>query len=235
VIGEVATPVRHHPREATLVAHAAGILGPTAGLVVDAHLARCAGCRATLRLAMELGGALLAGLPATPLAPDAWERVMERIDEQARAAPGDEGGGTAGEPAAARTPPAAAAAVELPAALRGLLRSARLRWLAPGVRHAVLLRERGGGGGTLRLLRVRPGTALPRHGHRGAELTCVLEGAFSDEEGRYGPGDLAEAGEDTTHRPIAEGLADCVCLVATEGRLRFGGPLGALFGAVTRL
>ena len=73
----------------------------------------------------------------------------------------------------------------------------RLRWLAPGVRHAVLLRGRTEG--TLRLLRVRPGTALPRHAHRGTELTLVLEGAFADETGRHGPYDLVEVeGEKAT-------------------------------------
>ena len=108
----------------------------------------------------------------------------------------------------------------------------RLRWLAPGLRHAVLLR--GPADGTLRLLRVRPGTALPHHAHRGTELTLVLEAAFADETGRHGSGDLVEVEGEESHRPVAEGPADCVCLVATEGRLRFGGLLGALFGAVQR-
>ena len=83
----------------------------------------------------------------------------------------------------------------------------------------------GRGGGTLRLLRVRPGAAIPRHAHRGAELTLVLEGAFADETGRYGPGDLAEAEAEVSHRPVAEGPADCVCLVAAEGL-----PCGSAWG-----
>ena len=82
---------------------------------------------------------------------------------------------------------------------------------------------------------VPPGIALPRHAHRGAELTLVLEGAFVDETGRHGPGDLVEVDGEESHRPVAEGTADCVCLIATEGRLRFGGLLGALFGAVARV
>ena len=110
---------------------------------------------------------------------------------------------------------------------------ARLRWLAPGLRHAVLLR--GPESGTLRLLRVAPGTALPRHSHRGTELTLVLAGAFAEETGRYGPGDLAEVGEAVSHRPMAEGPEDCVCLVATQGRLRFGALLGRIFGALARI
>jgi putative transcriptional regulator len=168
-------------------------------------------------LAEAVGGALLDELPPTPLAPGALQRVTERL--------GGDAGGPARAPEAQRTSAYHAEAAAVPLGLR----DARLRWLAPGLRHAVLLR--GPTDGTLRLLRVRPGTALPRHAHRGTELTLVLEGAFSDETGRYGPGDLAEVEGETSHRPVAEQGADCVCLIATEGRLRFGGLLGTLFGA----
>ena len=220
--GSGAPAIRRHPSEATLVAHAAGTLWVAARPVVQGHLDLCAHCRAAFALAEAVGGALLDELPPTPLAPDALRRVSERLGAEA---------GVPAQPAPPRepttvgTPPA-----ELPHGWRDL----RLRWLAPGVRHAVLLRG-GPADGTLRLLRVRPGTALPRHAHRGTELTLVLEGAFRDEMGLHGPGDLAEVEGEESHRPVAEGTADCVCLIATEGRLRFGGPLGALFGAVARV
>jgi putative transcriptional regulator len=175
---------------------------------------------------LAVGGRLLEALPPTPLAPGALGRALDRLEAPGDAPPGVGGGG--GVPAEEPSPDAG----ELPPpALRALLRGARPRWLAPGLRQAVLLR---GPGGTLRLLRVRPGTALPRHGHGGAELTVVVEGAFADETGRYGPGDLAEADEGVEHRPVAEGPSDCVCLVASRGRLRFGGPVGWLLGALVR-
>ncbi len=143
-------------------------------------------------------------------------------------------GGRAGAPAQPAASLAPAAVAEEAATSPPGLRDVRLRWLAPGVRHAVLLRG-GPADGTLRLLRVKPGVAMPRHAHRGTELTLVLEGAFSDETGRHGPGDLVEMEGEESHRPVAEGTADCVCLIATQGRLRFGGLLGALFGAVARV
>lgn len=211
--GGTDTVIRHHPSEATLVGYAAGALWEAARPVVAAHLARCPDCRAKLELAEAVGGLLLDDLPPTPLAPGALRRAMERLDD-------------------APEPAAGSAAEPLAAMLRGLgLPVRRPRWLAPGLRHAVLLRGGPGrGGGTLRLLRVRPGAAIPRHAHRGVELTLVLEGAFADETGRYGPGDLAEAEAEVSHRPVAEGPADCVCLVAAEGLPRFGGLLGRLFG-----
>ena len=202
------------------MAHAAGTLWAAAKPVVQGHLDICGHCRAAFGLAEAVGGALLDELPPTPLSPDALRRVTERL------------GGRAGAPAQPAAFPAPAAVAEEAATspLAGLS-GVRLRWLAPGVRHAVLLRG-GPTDGTLRLLRVRPGTALPRHAHRGAELTLVLEGAFSDETGRHGPGDLVEVEGEESHRPVAEEAGDCVGLVATEGRLRFGGLFGTVFGAV---
>jgi putative transcriptional regulator len=213
--------IRRHPSEATLVAHAAGTLWVAAKPVVQGHLDLCEHCRVAFGLAEAVGGALLDELPPAPLSLDALRRVTERL------------GGRAGTPAQPAASPDPAAVVEQAATPSPGLRDARLRWLVPGVRHAVLLR--GPTEGTLRMLRVRPGTALPRHAHRGTELTLVLEGAFSDETGRHGPGDLVEVEGEESHRPVAEGTADCVCLIATEGRLRFGGLLGALFGAVARV
>ena len=211
--------IRRHPTEATLVAHAAGTLWSAARPVVQGHLEVCARCRATLALAEAVGGALLDELPPTPLAPGALQRVSQRLR------------GGVGRPSAPG--PALAATGAGPRVPPHGLRDVRLRWLAPGVKHAVLLR--GPADGTLRLLRVKPGTALPRHAHRGTELTLVLEGAFTDELGRHGPGDLVEVEGQASHRPVAEGRTDCVCLVAAEGRLRFGGLLGAIFGAVARV
>ena len=219
-----AAGIRSHPSEATLATYAAGALWKAAEPVVRGHLDLCPRCRAAFRLAEAVGGAMLDALPPTPLAPDALRRVSERLGDRA---------GACARPATAMPGASADGGTEA-ATVAALLRDARLRWLAPGVRHAVLLRG-GPADGTLRLLRVRPGTALPRHAHRGTELTLALEGAFSDDTGRHGPGDLVEVEGAASHRPVAEGAEDCVCLVATEGRLRFKGPLGALFGAIARI
>lgn len=209
--------VRHHPSGETLHAHAVGALWTAAGPVVAAHVERCPACRAQAALAEAVGGSLLDGLPPSPLAPDALRRTMAQLGDAA-------------------LPPAAAGVADgggggLAEALRRLgLPFPPLRWVAPGLRHAVVARDPGPSGGTLRLLRVRPGSAIVRHAHAGAELTCVLEGAFADETGRYGPGDLAEADASVSHRPVAEGPQDCVCLVASQGGVRLGGLFGRLVG-----
>jgi putative transcriptional regulator len=214
--------IQHHPSEATLLAFASGTLWPAGRLILRAHLAKCSRCRADVGLAEAIGGTLLDGLPPAPLGPNAFGRLMERLDGEhcstSRELP-------VGRPDSPGLLVSAAPLAELA--------SARLRWLAPGLRHAVLLR--GSEEGTLRLLRAAPGTALPSHTHNGAELTLVIDGAFSDGLSRYSPGDLAEAEEGVFHQPIAEGRVDCVCLIATEGRLRFDGWLYRLFGTLARV
>jgi len=65
------------------------------------------------------------------------------------------------------------------------------------------------------------GIAVPDHGHRGTELTLVLQGAFTDSTDHFGPGDIEIADEDLDHTPIADDGMDCICLAATDAPLRF--------------
>jgi putative transcriptional regulator len=52
-------------------------------------------------------------------------------------------------------------------------------------------------------------------------MTLVLQGAFRDETGRFGPGDVEIADDTLEHVPVAEPGAVCICLAATEAPLRF--------------
>jgi putative transcriptional regulator len=87
-----------------------------------------------------------------------------------------------------------------------------------GVKQAVL---RTSPDASARLLYIPAGAAVPDHGHRGTELTLVLQGAFVDEVDRFGPGDIEIANEDLDHTPVADIGADCICLAATDAPLRF--------------
>ena len=206
---------RHHPSEPTLLAHATGRLELAASLVVEAHLGVCPECCRSVSVMEALGGLLLDDLPPTPLAPGALERATARLGEappERRTQAPPTGHGHTGS-------------ITLPPPLRGL-RVGRLRRIGPGILHAVLLRAPGRS--TLHLLRGEPGASLPLHTHRGTELAYVIAGAFEDELGRFGPGDVEEADTDVTHHQVVTGPADCICLLATTGRLRFTGVLARL-------
>lgn len=84
----------------------------------------------------------------------------------------------------------------------------------------------------VRLLKLPVGWRAPEHVHGGDELTLVLSGAFRDEVGRYGAGQVCHAASGHRHRPIVDGDADCLCLVVEFGPLRPTNPALSLAGAV---
>jgi len=202
----------HHPSEATLLAYAAGGLGEGSSLVVACHLAFCTDCRGSVADGEAIGGSLLEDLAPAELDRGARERMLNLID---KALP------TRG-PAAPR-PRAADPLVPAPLAayLGGGLEAVHWRTLAPGLRQFEVVPHDLMGGANLRLLRIGPGKKLPRHSHTGTELTLVLSGAYSDELGRFDRGDVAETDDDIVHEPVSAGGEDCICLISTEGPLKF--------------
>jgi len=80
------------------------------------------------------------------------------------------------------------------------------------------------------LMWIRAGRTLPTHTHEGVELTLVLDGAFNDVRGRYGPGDISVADDSLVHRPVAENARPCVALSVLEAPIKFRGSLPRLIG-----
>jgi Anti-sigma factor len=72
-----------------------------------------------------------------------------------------------------------------------------------------------------RLLRLRPKTAAPAHGHGGLGADLVLRGAFEDERGAFRRGQLAVREPGDRHQPVVISDEACVCLVGEESH-RFG-------------
>lgn len=208
---------KHHPSDALLFAHGAGSLPEGLSLALACHFALCPLCRSAADDVDAVGGVLLDGLAPEALGADALERALAALD---------------GDRCDVAAPAETAVAVEpwVPEPLAGYLgASGRPRWqrLGPGIRR-VSLRPRSRQGGSVQLFRIAPGTTLPHHGHGSLELTLVLAGSFADEFGRYGPGDIAEADATMRHQPIADSHEDCVCLIATDAKLRFTGLVGRL-------
>ena len=109
----------------------------------------------------------------------------------------------------------------------------RRRWAAPGIWVAPVAGGRRGPRGYL--LRVAAGMSMPRHTHRGAEMVCILKGAFLDRGETFAPGDLCETDESVVHKPAAHAVGECVCLVAVENSLVTLDWLGKLFQPLVRI
>jgi putative transcriptional regulator len=199
--------IRHHLSDALLMAYSAGQLPEAFGLAVATHVSLCDECRARLGSFDAVGGTLLEESGGTELGEGSLAATMARI--------------RAGAPASRQPAPRAPGAV-FPAPLRdyvgGDLDAVRWRAVGGGVRQAILPTDRAA---SARLLYIPGGQAVPDHGHRGTELTLVLQGAFRDEVDRFARGDIEIATEELEHTPVAEEGPPCICLAATDAPLRF--------------
>lgn len=210
------TTIAHHPDDATLMGFAAGTLAEPLAAVVAAHAAMCGRCRRELADLNLLGGALLDGHVGTPAVGAAPSRLPRR--EASAGAPLASGYGL--EPRE-RLP--------APIAVAYGLSFDRIPWrrLAPGILHHRLALT-AGIEGDLRLLKIAAGRRMPDHGHGGAELTLVLDGAYGDATGDYRRGDLQDVDENVAHTPVADRATGCICLIASERPARFRSLVGRL-------
>lgn len=199
--------IRHHLSDPLLVAYAAGTLSEAFNLVVATHLSLCDECRARAGAFEAVGGALLDAGNETAMDAQALDRALARIDGSSPP-----------------TQPEARAAGIFPAPLAGYVGGdlASVRWqrIGGGVRQAILPT---GKGAVARLVFIPAGKAVPDHGHRGIELTLVLQGAFADERDRFDRGDVEISDDAVVHTPAALAGQDCICLTAAEAPLRFRG------------
>ena len=211
--------ISHHPPEELLADFAAGNLEEAHQLVVGVHVAGCPRCARFVRAIEQLAGAAMEDVEPVPIAPDAFDRVMSRIHL------------SPAETAAPRL--TSDIDHDLPPALRNY-RIGKRRRVAPGLSMRPIELS-GSGSARAFLLRSAPGSRMLEHTHTGTELTLVLEGSFSHEGGRFGPGDFDYGDDEVDHRPIVGDEGPCLCLVAMTGDLRMNGFLGRLIGPFVRL
>jgi putative transcriptional regulator len=179
------------------------------------------------------GGAMFEALEAAPLAGNAFDKLMARVEADAapRAANGN------AKPI--RTAPAAGgnSATVLPRPLRdylgGDLDAFKWRRMARGVDYVDV--PVAAEGRRARLLRIAPGTRVPTHGHGGEEMTMVLAGGYTDAGASFARGDVQSADETTVHQPVADPGEPCICLTVTRGPLMPTGVLSLLTKIFPRL
>jgi putative transcriptional regulator len=193
----------HHPSDDILTAYSAGALEAGFGLVVGAHVEQCAHCRGRVGAMEAASGAALQTLERAEVSSDALDKVMARLGE--REAP----------KAQARKP------------LLERLPLKPKKWVAPGVWVAAVDTPHAPNN-RVYLLRVAAGAPTARHEHSGAEFCTVLTGAYRDDLGLFRAGDFAAADANLNHQPMIQGDEACICLFATEGRLKPQGLIGRI-------
>jgi putative transcriptional regulator len=170
-----------------------------------------------------VGGTVLADIAPTPLAPDAFARVLQRIEL---------GDGQPAEPAPVRDRHVVDG-IRLPKSLDRCTIGA-WRWLGPGIQISRIAVPHAPQANVI-LLKAVAGRHMPAHGHSEFEITQVLHGWFSDGGDRFGAGDIAEGDDEALHRPVVGQDSACISLAAIEGKLLLRGALGRLLQPFVRL
>lgn len=202
------TDVKHHISDELLMGYAAGVLPQAFDLVVATHVSLSDEARARLESFEAVGGAVIDHVDTAPVEEDSLAETLAKIDSMTPVTP--------------KTPQPGVFPAPLREIVGGDEDSVTWRSIGMGAKQCVLQSDKDA---SVRLLFIPAGQAMPKHSHRGTEMTLVLKGAFSDEDGRYARGDIEIANEEVDHSPIAEAGEDCICLVATNAKLKFNGIL----------
>jgi putative transcriptional regulator len=196
------TEINHHTPDALLAAYAAANLPQPYALVVAAHISLCLECRSSYEAHQTAGGVVLETVSAEDVSAALKSNILAQLDAPFKPEPVYQRSGV------------------YPGPVMEALKGKPPKWksLGLGVRQSILSAR---SEGSVRLIYIPPGQAVPDHSHNGMELTLVLQGSFSDDSGRFGVGDLEVADQDIEHRPIADAGTPCICLAATDAPLRF--------------
>jgi putative transcriptional regulator len=204
--------ITHHPEPESLMSCSAGSMPEAFAAVMSTHIAQCSKCRNDLAFLENVGTAMFESLHPTQVTREAPVSAM-------RAAEADRGEISIDN-----------AHGEVPAPLASVIGADldAIEWkrVAPGVwQHVIALsgQSHGEARGDLRLMKVAPGQIIPEHAHTGSELTLILRGAYRDATGHYRVGDVADMCGASGHSPVADPVEGCICLVATDGRMKFKG------------
>jgi len=208
--------ITHHVPDAILASYAAGSLPQAFAVAVASHVSLCEHCRAALEAHQAVGGVILEDTEFVAVSAKLKDSILAQLDAPFTPEPVYERNGI------------------FPGPVMEVMQRHAPRWkkLGMGVRQDILSAD---AHGSVRLLYIPPGQAVPDHSHNGLEMTLVLQGSFSDETGRFGVGDLEIADETVDHTPVADPGTACICLAATDARLRFNALVPRLLQPMFRI
>ena len=209
--------VSFHPDSRFLTDFSTGSLALSEALCVSAHLHYCGKCRARVQQLTDVGSHLFTRLePEVPGVEDDFDALMERIEREETASVAEPS-----QPAVKEAPPSTAGGW-MPAVLGKLFQRGldSLDWVQLGRSLRIAPVDVGDESRETALYDIRAGGRMPEHEHRGEEITVLLKGSFSDQDGKYSEGDFVVRNAGEPHQPTATQDTDCVCLVSLERPVR---------------
>jgi putative transcriptional regulator len=205
--------VSFHPDSRLMNEYSAGSLPLAQSACVSIHLNYCEQCQRQSRRLQQMGSALFERLTPQQVDDSLLDSVLARLGEEPPLTYGSEG--------------VAAGASDdgYPALVQRLMTGNYddLEWKRVSSALQVSHLRTGDVDHEFALYHIKAGGSIPKHTHRGTELTLVLEGSFSDEEGVYQQGDFLMRDSEDVHSPTAARTADCVCIGVLDAPIRFTG------------
>jgi putative transcriptional regulator len=201
--------ITHHPDARLLNEFSAGSLPLAQSTCVSIHLDYCDHCKRQYGQLQQMGAAMFDRLVPSQVDDSLLQSVMARLDEPT--------------PLVHELQPVAQD--ETPALMQRLMAGdyAELPWKKMTSSLQVTHLKTGDPEHEFALYHIKAGGSVPQHTHRGTELTLVLEGSFSDEEGVYQQGDFLIRDAEHVHTPTAAQSADCICIGVLDAPIRFTG------------
>lgn len=213
--------IKHHLHPEILLSYAAGNTSPSESLIVASHITVCSKCRKEVETFEKLGGKLLEESGTVDVNASSLDSIMSKISDYDSV---DNSRDVVSTNAVFKN---------IPSVLRKYLpdgSNLTENWSKGigGIKYFDIDLGNSNQNTRARMLSIPPGKKLPHHGHESQELTLVIQGGFSDENGSYDVGDVAIEDEKNIHTPISDSKEGCICLVVYEGNLKFKGPLGPI-------
>jgi putative transcriptional regulator len=198
--------VTHHPDIRLLSEFAAGSLPLAQSACISVHLHFCDHCRRQLKSLQQVGAEIFEAMEPIEVDDSLLDSLFEQLDDE---------------------PPLSyhsrANRNEGPVLVQRLMSGdyEDLTWQRINSALQIARLRTGDPEHEFALYHIKAGGSIPRHAHRGTELTLVLEGSFSDEEGVYQQGDflIRDAGDE--HTPTASKTADCICIGVLDAPIKF--------------
>ena len=237
----------HRPDIHWLTDYAAGTLPLSQALCVAVHLSLCPESRKQVEQLNSLGAIMFTNAindsNSEPLTTEFPDDDHDSINQELRSKVFDLIGKNdiKRQPSSVTASPSANDAYNkaelLPHCLEKLIPEGidQLDWKKLGTALSVARLPAGDNLREVALHKIKAGGRVSNHDHRGREVTVVLQGSFSDQNGLYLPGDflVKEAGEE--HRPIASEDAECICLSVLEAPVKFTGPITSLINPFLKI
>lgn len=212
------SPPTHHPDAGHLIDYAAGTLAEPVALLVACHMTFCPLCREEVARMEAVGGALFETVDPQPVSIDVRDKLFAALETT----PATEEPSVAVEPVVAEDGP-------LPLPLAAVIGKPldQVKYRKFGAVREFLLDKREDHYRS-KLMSIEPGAVMAQHTHEGEELSLVLSGGFTDGDKHFVRGDVATAGPEQNHSPVADDDGECLLLAVLDAPLKLTGTFGRL-------